>query len=144
MELSDNKSTGSLAHDINFGTYRCAGTCTANYGVSMDADGKVTNSATATLHLICGVAMETGAAGDVIRVQTGGFNNTLVTDGDVEAADLVLRVVNGGTFTGSTESEMAADVTLGYHVIGINIGVDVSTAGICYIGKGPHGFGNDT
>ena len=143
-KLKDHSTTNRMAHDIEVKTFKCAAACTQNYGVSIDSSGEITNAATATLFRCIGVALETGAAGEVIRVQTEGFNNTLVTDGDAAATDLVLRVEDGGTFTGSTEVEMAADGAFAGHVIGKNLGADVSTAGICYIGWGPAGNGSDT
>jgi len=112
----------------------CAGACTKGYAVAADSSGDVTNAATATLSAVVGVASETGAAGDVILVQIGGYCNYIVTDGNVAATDLVLHAINGGTVSGATEAEITADPTLAYHVIGKNLlAADSGTTGACWI-----------
>lgn len=98
----------------------CAGTCTKDYVVSMDSSGDVTNAATATLSACVGVAQESGVAGDVIPVQIAGYAE-ITSDGNVASTDLVLHVINGGTVSGGTEAELAADPTLAYHVVAKNL-----------------------
>lgn len=117
----------------------CAGTCTSGYGVAMDVNGDVTNAATATLFKVCGVAQESGVAGDVIMVQVGGYCDNIVTDGNVAATDLVLHVINGGTVSGATEAELNTDPTLTHHIIGKNLGADSGTQGFCNIMLGAQG-----
>lgn len=118
----------------------CAGTCTVGYGVSADSSGDVTNSATATLSAVVGVAQESGVAGDVILVQVGGFCDNIVTDGNVASTDLVLHVINGGTVSGATEAEITADPTLAYHIVGKNLlAADSGTVGACWLMLGAGG-----
>jgi len=105
----------------------CAGTCIADYVLSMDSPGVVTNAATATLTNVVGVAQESGVAGDVIMVQVEGYCK-ITSDGNVASTDLVLHAINGGTVSGATEAEITADPTLAYHVIAKNLGAaDSST-----------------
>ena len=78
----------------------CAGACTRGYAVAMDSSGDVTNAATATLSAVVGIAVETGAAGDVILVRVMGYCDFIYGDGNVAATDLALCAVNGGTVVG--------------------------------------------
>ena len=123
---------------------KCAGTCTRGYAVAMDVSGDITNAATATLHAVCGVAYKSGVAGETILVQVLGYCDYVVTDGDAAAADMVLAAVDGGTTVGMTEAELAADITLGFNVIGRNLGDDSSTAGRCLLCPTPVLGGHDT
>lgn len=118
----------------------CAGTCTKGYAVAMDSSGDVTNAATATLSAVCGIAVESGVAGDVIMVRVLGYCNFIVTDGSVGATDLVLCAVNGGTTVGHTEAELNADPTLTYHIVAKNLlAADSGTSGFGYIMFGAQG-----
>lgn len=107
----------------------CAGTCTKGYAVSMDSSGDITNSATATLHLRCGVACESGVAGQTILVQTGGYCDFGVTDGNVASTDLVVYATDGGVLNGATEAEITSDPTIVYWVVGVNLAADSGTQG---------------
>ena len=119
---------------------KCAGTCTKNYCVSMNSSGDVTNSATATLSAVVGVAQESGVAGDVIPVQIGGYVE-VTSDGNVAATDLVLHVINGGTVSGATEAELTSDPTLGMHVIAKNLlAVDSGTTAYGWLIRGAAGM----
>ena len=123
----------------------CAGTCTKGYAVAMDSSGDVTNAATATLSACCGIAVESGAAGDVIMVRILGYCDFIVSDGNVAATDLVLHAINGGTVSGGTEAELAADITLGFHVVAKNLlAADSGTTVAGYVGPFGCQAGNDT
>lgn len=122
----------------------CAGTCTKNYVVAMNSSGDVTNAATATLSAVVGVAQDSGVAGDVIMVRVAGYTE-VTSDGNVAATDLALHAINGGTVSGATEAELAADVTLGFHVIGKNLlAADSGTTAYCWLTLGQCPAGNNT
>lgn len=121
-------------HFKKFVPMLCSGACTYGHGVSMNVDGEVANSVTATLSAVVGVANESGVAGDVIMVQTMGYCDHVVTDGTVAASDLVLHVVNGGTVVGATEAQLSSDPTLAFAIVGKNLlAVDDGTTGACWL-----------
>lgn len=123
----------------------CAGACTVGYAVSADSSGDITNAATATLTAVVGIACSTGAAGDVIQVQILGYCDFIVTDGNVASTDLVLHAINGGTVSGATETEITADPTIAYAVVGKNLlAADSSTTGYAWINAMGTGGGATT
>jgi hypothetical protein len=112
----------------------CAGACTYGYAVSADSSGDITNAATSTLTAVCGIATETGAAGEVILVRILGYCGFAVTDGNVASTDLVVAAINGGTMSGATESEITADPTIAYAVVGKNLlAADSGTVGTIWV-----------
>ena len=146
--IKDHLTTGRLAHDVTDRSFRCSGACTYGYAVSIDSDGRVLNAATGALHLVIGVACQSGATGDIITVRTKGYCDFVVTNGAAAASgatgDYVLMAVDGGVTQGQTEGEITADVTLSGNIIGKNLGEDSGTAGFCLVGWGSMGYGNDT
>ena len=134
INLVDVRTSGFKEYGGAYETYLTSAAVTKGYVVAIASTGTVAHAATATLHQVIGVATQDAASGEEVQVQVRGFNDFVVTDGNVAATDLVLCAVNGGTTVGHTEAEIEADPTLAYHVIGRNLGADVSTAGICYVG----------
>ena len=115
--------------------------------VSIDSSGDVADTATATLNNVIGVAYENIASGEVGLVQTWGYCDYVVTDGNVAApgtdqsGDLVLIAADGGVAHGATEAEITADPTLAYYIFAKNLAVDSSTTGVCFIGNAHSGGG---
>ncbi|MBK6900127.1 MAG: hypothetical protein IPH09_12995 [bacterium] len=105
--LTDQQSTGSMEPFQIVANLRCAGTCTRGYGVSLDSSGYITNSATATLWAVVGIAMKAGVAGDTIPVLVKGWCDFGISDGNIAATDYYVYVVDGGTLNGATLAEAA-------------------------------------
>jgi len=105
--VTDQKTTGNMQPYQVWADMRCAGACTYGYGVSVDSSGYVTNSATATLTAVIGVAGKTGAAGDIIPVLIGGWCDFGVSDGSIADSDIYVTVVDGGQLDGVASANTA-------------------------------------
>ena len=145
-DVTDVLTVGSLEPFGVYGTFKTAGAITRGYCVSLAAAGTITASATADLSSVIGVAAETAASGDLCKVLLLGYCDYIVTDGDVEETDLTLHAINGGTCSGATEAELAANVTLSAHVVGKNLlSADTATdTGYAWVCPSVLGGGNDT
>lgn len=133
------KMINDPAGDSHFGIFapfKATAAITRGSPVSVDSNGDIADSATATLSRVIGVAAEDIASGEVGLVQTYGYCDYLTTDGNLATTDLVVQALDGGIAGGATEAEITSDPTIAYAVFGRALGAaDVGTVGICFIGS---------
>lgn len=127
---------GAGVFESIWGTFRADAAITVGQLVMLDVAssgddlGMDVIPSTADAEYLVGVALETVANGELVRVQTYGINKNVVTDGGVSAGNYIESDANGAADTAATAPIATAGL---YNKLGIALATDVGTVGIVFI-----------